>query len=77
MPALIHSIAMPAPFARSVAIAALMGAMSSVFNSASTMVTLDFYKKYRPSATEKQLVNFGRIATGAMVHRSPTWATNA
>ncbi len=29
-------------------LAALMGAMSSVFNSASTMVTLDFYKKFRP-----------------------------
>src|SRR5215831_3929041 len=29
-------------------LAALMGAMSSVFNSSSTMVTLDFYKKYRP-----------------------------
>src|SRR6266849_3551082 len=33
-------------------LAALMGAMSSVFNSASTMVTLDFYKKFRPAATE-------------------------
>src|SRR5215472_10931892 len=42
-------------------LAALMGAMSSVFNSASTMVTLDFYKKFSPSATEKQLVTFGRI----------------
>src|SRR6201981_97623 len=37
-------------------LAALMGAMSSVFNSASTMVTLDFYKKFRPAATESQLV---------------------
>jgi len=36
-----------------------MGAMSSVFNSASTMVTLDFYKKFRPAATESQLVFFG------------------
>ena len=31
-------------------LAALMGAMSSVFNSASTLVTLDFYKKIRPDA---------------------------
>jgi SSS family solute:Na+ symporter len=31
-------------------LAALMGAMSSVFNSASTMITLDFYKKIRPAA---------------------------
>src|SRR5437899_6762050 len=28
-------------------LAAVMGAMSSVFNSASTLVTLDFYKKLR------------------------------
>ena len=33
-------------------LAALMGAMSSVFNSASTLVTLDFYKKLRPSRPE-------------------------
>jgi SSS family solute:Na+ symporter len=54
-------------------LAALMGAMSSVFNSASTMVTLDFYKKVRPSATERQLVNFGRIATGVMVVLGLLW----
>lgn len=54
-------------------LAALMGAMSSVFNSASTMVTLDFYKKLRPSATEKQLVVFGQVATGAMVVLGLLW----
>src|SRR5947209_4759431 len=54
-------------------LAALMGAMSSVFNSASTMVTLDFYKKLQPSATEKQLVVFGQIATGAMVVLGLLW----
>lgn len=54
-------------------LAALMGAMSSVFNSASTMVTLDFYKKFSPGATEKQLVTFGRIATGVMVILGILW----
>lgn len=54
-------------------LAALMGAMSSVFNSASTMVTLDFYKKVRPASTEKQLVTFGRIATGGMVVLGLLW----
>ena len=54
-------------------LAALMGAMSSVFNSASTMVTLDFYKKLRPAASEKQLVTFGRIATGGMVVLGLLW----
>ncbi|MGH8187432.1 MAG: sodium:solute symporter family transporter, partial [Steroidobacteraceae bacterium] len=45
-------------------LAALMGGMASVFNSASTLVTLDFYKRVRPTASEKQLVFVGRIATG-------------
>jgi SSS family solute:Na+ symporter len=54
-------------------LAALMGAMSSVFNSASTMVTLDFYKKIRPEASERQLVNFGRAATAVMVVLGLLW----
>jgi solute:Na+ symporter, SSS family len=54
-------------------LAAVMGAMSSVFNSASTLVTLDFYKKIRPEATEGQLVAFGRIATGGMVLLGLLW----
>ena len=53
--------------------AALMGAMSSVFNSASTLVTLDFYKKIRPEATEHQLVTFGRAATGVLVILGMLW----
>ena len=54
-------------------LAALMGAMSSVFNSASTLVTLDFYKKIRPDASEAQLVTFGRLMTGIMVLLGLTW----
>jgi solute:Na+ symporter, SSS family len=54
-------------------LAALMGAMSSVFNSASTLVTLDFYKKWRPNASERKLVNFGRFATGIMVLLGLLW----
>lgn len=54
-------------------LAALMGSMSAVFNSASTLVTLDFYKKYRPNASERNLVNFGRLATGLMVLLGLAW----
>src|SRR6267142_1106201 len=54
-------------------LAAVMGAMSSVFNSASTLVTLDFYKKIRPESSEKQLVTFGRVATGGMVLLGLLW----
>jgi len=54
-------------------LAALMGSMSAVFNSASTMVTLDFYKRLRPNASESQLVNMGRVATVVMVGLGILW----
>src|SRR5581483_10927866 len=54
-------------------LAAVMGAMSYVFNSAATLVTLDFYKKIKPIAIEANLVNVGRIATGAMVLLGLLW----
>src|ERR1700758_4547772 len=54
-------------------LAALMGGMASVFNSASTLVTLDFYKKLRPEATELALVTFGRVMTGFMVLLGLAW----
>jgi len=54
-------------------LAALMGGMASVFNSTSTLVTLDFYKKLRPEASEKQLVLIGRVATGVMVLLGIAW----
>ena len=54
-------------------LAALMGGMASVFNSTSTLVTLDFYKKLKPDASEKQLVLIGRLATGVMVLLGIAW----
>jgi len=54
-------------------LAALMSSLSSVFNSTSTLVTLDVYKKLRPEATEKQLVLFGQVATGVLVCFGLAW----
>jgi SSS family solute:Na+ symporter len=54
-------------------LAALMGGMASVFNSASTLVTLDFYKRVRPQASEARLVLIGRIATGVLVVLGLLW----
>ena len=48
-------------------LAALMSSLSSVFNSTSTLITFDIYKKYRPEASDKELVNAGRIFTIALV----------
>lgn len=47
--------------------AALMSHLSTVLNSASTLVTIDFFKKLiRPEATEKQQVRFGQVS-GAVI----------
>lgn len=54
-------------------LAALMSSLSAVFNSSSTIFTMDFYKKWRPQASEKHLVNVGRVATLVMVVLSLVW----
>jgi uncharacterized sodium:solute symporter family permease YidK len=53
--------------------AALMSSLASVFNSCSTLFTMDIYKKVRPNASELQLVWVGRIATVIMVFLSLVW----
>ncbi len=53
--------------------AALMSSLSSVFNSCSTLITLDFYKKYRPAASEKSLVWVGQISTALLVGFGLLW----
>ena len=54
-------------------LAALMSSLSSAFNSSSTLLTIDFYQKYKPDASEKALVRFGRIATIVLVIVSLGW----
>jgi len=53
--------------------AALMSSLAATFNSASTLVTFDIYKKITPSATESELVRVGRIVTVVMVALSMLW----
>ena len=54
-------------------LAALMSSLSSVFNSTSTLFTFDFYKRWRPEASEKQLVLVGRLATVVLVIVGLAW----
>jgi len=54
-------------------LAALMSSLSSVFNSCSTLFTLDVYKNINPNASEKKLVLVGRIATGILVILGIIW----
>jgi SSS family solute:Na+ symporter len=54
-------------------LSALMGSLSSVFNSCSTLITLDVYKKLRPLASERRLVLVGRASTGVLVVLGLLW----
>jgi len=53
-----------------VLIAALVSTIDSALNSLSTVFTMDIYvKKYRPQASQKEIVNIGRVVTvlGAVI----------
>ena len=54
-------------------LAALMSSLSAVFNSCSTLITWDIYRKLRPQASERQLVWVGKIATVALVGFGLLW----
>jgi solute:Na+ symporter, SSS family len=54
-------------------LAALMSSLASVFNSCSTLFTIDIYQKRNPNASEKKLVNVGRVATIVVVIAGIIW----
>lgn len=54
-------------------IAALMTSLAAHFNSSATLFTIDFYKHYRPEASEHRLVWIGRIATISVVLLGLVW----
>jgi len=53
--------------------AALMSSLASVFNSCSTIFTIDIYKKLRPEKSERELLTIGKIATGIIVVLGIIW----
>ena len=54
-------------------LSALMGSLAGVFNACSTLFTVDLYEKWRPKASQHQIVRMGRIATGVMVAIALAW----
>jgi SSS family solute:Na+ symporter len=54
-------------------IAALMTSLAAHFNSSATLFTIDFYKNYKPDASEHRLVWVGRIATIVVVLLGLIW----
>lgn len=54
-------------------LAALMSSLASVFNSVSTLFTVDIYQKLRPDTPQKKLVRTGQIATVIVVIIGIIW----
>jgi SSS family solute:Na+ symporter len=54
-------------------LAALMSSLASAFNSCSTLLTWDVYRKLRPNATEQRLVEVGRASTVILVGLGLAW----
>jgi len=54
-------------------LAALMSSLASAFNSCSTLLTWDVYRKWRPNATEQRLVTVGRMTTVVLVVLGLAW----
>jgi SSS family solute:Na+ symporter len=54
-------------------LSALMGSLAGVFNACSTLFTVDIYEKWRPKATQAELVRMGRLATVVMVIIALFW----
>ena len=75
LPALIATL-LPAGFRGIVVaglLAALMSSLSSVFNSCSTLITWDVYRKLHPAASERRLVWVGRVSTAVLVVFGLLW----
>jgi SSS family solute:Na+ symporter len=54
-------------------LSALMGSLAGVFNACSTLFTVDLYQKWKPQATQHEIVRTGRTATVVMVLIALAW----
>lgn len=55
-------------------LSALTSTLSAIFNSASTLFTMDFYAKFVPHASSKQLVVVGKIVSCVIMVIAAIWA---
>ncbi|MGD0536994.1 MAG: sodium:solute symporter [Verrucomicrobiota bacterium] len=54
-------------------LSALMGSLAGVFNACSTLFTVDLYGKWKPKASQHEIVRMGRTATITMVVIALLW----
>ncbi|XP_028729988.1 solute carrier family 5 member 4A [Peromyscus leucopus] len=57
----------------SVMVASLMSSLTSIFNSASTLFTIDLYTKMRKKASERELLIAGRLFVTVLIVTSILW----
>jgi SSS family solute:Na+ symporter len=55
-------------------VAATMVSIASMLNSASTLVTMDVIKQFKPSLSDSQVVRIGRMSTAALLVVAVAWA---
>lgn len=55
-------------------VTAIMSSADSILHAVSTIITMDFIKKFRSDFSAERLVGFGRITTGAIIVVSAIWA---
>ena len=55
-------------------IAAMMSSLDSGLNSVSTLITMDFYQKWKPKASSESLMKVGRVITTVVMILAILWA---
>ncbi|XP_068278270.1 sodium/mannose cotransporter SLC5A10 isoform X2 [Nyctibius grandis] len=75
MPGMISRILYPGLRGLMIAVmmAALMSSLTSIFNSSSTLFTMDIWRKLRAGAGERELLLVGRVVTVVLVALSVVW----
>ncbi|KAM9748898.1 sodium/mannose cotransporter SLC5A10 isoform 2-T2 [Dama dama] len=75
MPGMISRVLFPGLRGLMVAVmmAALMSSLTSIFNSSSTLFTMDIWKRLRPGAGERELLLVGRLVIVVLVGVSVAW----
>jgi SSS family solute:Na+ symporter len=56
-------------------IAALMSTIAAALNSVSTLVSVDIYKRLKPSTPDKKLITVGRITALGIMFLAAVWST--
>nr|XP_020769822.1 sodium/glucose cotransporter 5 isoform X3 [Odocoileus virginianus texanus] len=75
MPGMISRVLFPGLRGLMVAVmmAALMSSLTSIFNSSSTLFTMDIWKRLRPRAGERELLLVGRLVIVVLIGVSVAW----